>query len=332
MSDQPSPAKIMQIATGHWASRILNSAVEFEVFRHLEAAPATAAELAERAAISPRGAQALLDGALGLGLVTKEGDAYRNGDEAATFLVKGKPTYLGFAGMASLDWSEWADLDQAIRTGTTPHDETSYEIEDFDFWETLVTAIGPLAAPIADGVAERLGLAEAGGFRMLDVGGGSGIYSATWLGHNAEARAIQLDWPNVNQVARKLVGERGVGDRFETVDGNLLEVDFGDAAYDFGVFSHMAHGLSAEQNRAVMAKFRKAIKPGGTLVVADFILDDQRQGHPMALLFYANMLHATAAGRTYTEGEYRSWLNGAGFAEVEFQSFAPSPVSVAYGR
>ena len=77
-----SPARVMQIATGYWASQILACAVDYEVFTQLDQGPATAAELAERASISERGAQALLDGLLGLELVTKQGKEPRQGAAA----------------------------------------------------------------------------------------------------------------------------------------------------------------------------------------------------------------------------------------------------------
>jgi ubiquinone/menaquinone biosynthesis C-methylase UbiE len=325
-----SPSRLIQIATGHWASQILACAVEYEVFTHLSRGPATAAELAERACISERGAQALLDGLLGMELVMRDGSAYANGPEADAFLVQGRPVYLGFAGMAGLDWEFWSDLKPAIKRGGTPQDTTAYEIQDFVFWEKLVAAIAPLAVPVAEAAADRLAVAAAGPIQVLDVGGGSGIYSARWLTRNPEARATQLDWPNINQLALKAAKRLGFADRFQAIDGNLLELDYGDGRYDHGIFSHMAHGLSEEQNQAVLAKLRRALKLGGTLVMADFVLDDQRNGHPMALLFYANMLHSTQAGRTYTESEYRSWLSGAGFQTVEFQAIEPTPVTVVY--
>ncbi len=328
----PKPDKIMQIATGHWASQILNCALDCELFNHLEKSGATVGELAQRASISERGARALLDGTFGLGLVTKEGDSYHNSEEASMFLVKGQPRFLGFAAIADMDWPAWGDLKTAVKNGTMPEQANSYEVENFEFWERLVTAIAPLSFPIAEAAAEHLGVAQRGPFHMLDVGGGSGIYSAVWLGKNGEGRATQLDWPNVNQVARNFVNKFGVGDRFTTRDGNCLEVDFGDKQYDFGIYSHMAHGLSVAQNQNLLGKFRKALKPDGTLVIADFILDDDRRGHPMSLMFTANMLHATEAGSTYTKGEYEEWLRAAGFSGVEIQAFPPGPVSVAYAR
>ncbi len=330
--NQPSPERIMQVASGHWASRILASALHYDLFTHLSKEPCDADALAKRANISPRGAQALLDGVLGLGFVVKKGNAYQNGPEADTFLIKGKPTYLGFAGMANFDWMGWNTLNEAVKQGTSQNAMASYEVENLDFWEPLVTAIAPLAFPVAQAAAERLGLEKRGAFHMLDVGGGSGAYSAIWLGKNKEAKSTQLDWPKTNAIAKTFLKPFGVLDRVTFQDGNLLEADFGNAKYDYGIYSHMAHGFAADENIRVLKKFRKALKPGGTLVLADFVLDDNRTGHPMALMFYSNMLHATAAGRTYTEGEYRSWFKEAGFPEVEIQALLPQPVTLVYGR
>ena len=126
----PSPENILRISTGHWAAQILSSAVHFDIFTHLEAGPADAGDLARRANISSRGAQALLDGALGLGLVSLSRGKYGNTDEASTFLVQGKPTFLGFAGMAGIDWQSWTGLNAAIKRGGTPLEVSSYEQEE----------------------------------------------------------------------------------------------------------------------------------------------------------------------------------------------------------
>jgi len=328
----PNPELIMRYATGHWASQILSSAVHFEVFTHLDDGPTDAGALALRADISQRGAQALLDGVLGLGLVTLTDGKYANTIDSSTFLVKGKRTYLGFAGIAEFDWKSWENLNAAVKRGTTPRETPTYEEEEYAFWEKLVLAIAPLAHPAAEDAAAHLGIASRDAFHMLDVGGGSGAYSATWLSQNPGARATQFDWHNVNHIAEHYVDRFGVLDRFEMQDGNLLEADFGEDRYDYVIYSHIAHGLSAEQNQQVLGRIRKALKPGGVVVIADFVLENDRQGHPMALLFYSNMLHATEAGQTYTRGDYQKWLAGAGFPEVEVQSLAPQPVTLVYGR
>src|SRR5579884_3714248 len=239
-ANQPSPEPILRLATGAWAASILGAAATHSVFTHLAAGATTAKEVAERAGISERGAQCVLDGLVGLGLIEVAEGTYRNTAEAAEFLVEGKPGYLGaFAKLQSDDMARHAALAQAVATGAPVTTQTN-EVPDNPFWESLVPAIAPLSVPSALTAAERLGLANAGPISILDVGGGSGIYSAIWLGMNPHARSTQIDWPSVNRIATKFVAEYGVSDRFRTIDGDFHTIDFGEAAYDIGVYSHMA--------------------------------------------------------------------------------------------
>src|SRR5438045_8381082 len=90
-----TPDKIMQITSGSWATAILGASMRHKIPTLLEAGPDTCAGIAAKARISPRGAQALLDGLTGFGLLTREDGRYANSPEASTFLVEGKPGYLG---------------------------------------------------------------------------------------------------------------------------------------------------------------------------------------------------------------------------------------------
>jgi hypothetical protein len=91
MADQElSPARIMQIATGGWAASILATAAIHSIFTHVETGADTPESVSRRAGISLRGAGTLLDGLVGLGLMTVSGGRYRNAPDAAEFVVDGK--------------------------------------------------------------------------------------------------------------------------------------------------------------------------------------------------------------------------------------------------
>jgi SAM-dependent methyltransferase len=332
MSANPStPERIMQLATGCWATAIVGAAANLEVFTHLAAGEATPDELAGLAGISGRGARTLLDGLVALGLVELREGHYRNAQEAADFLVEGRPgSITGFAKFMFADMGSWAGLTEAVRTGAPVKDATSDTAEN-PMWEQLVPAIASQAVPVAMIAANTLELAGAGDVSILDVGGGSGIYSAIWLGLNPSARSTQLDWAPVNAIARGLVTRHGVADRFSCIDGDFHTTDFGTAAYDVAVYSHIAHQESPAANVAIFAKFRNALRPGGTLVVSDFVVDDDRTGPPFPLLFASEMLLNTVQGSTWRRPDYRAWLAEAGFTEVSFQD-TQTPATLIFAR
>jgi ubiquinone/menaquinone biosynthesis C-methylase UbiE len=325
----PSPEKIMQVATGTWVCGILSAAVVHSIFNHLEGEGASVAALQEKTGISARGAQALLDGLVGVGLVQLVNGRYRNSPETSFYLVEGKPGYMGgFVRLQLEDMRRWIDFPKVVQSGV-PIDENTSELPENEYWELLVPAIANLSIPLVQKAGEILGLSKAGSVSWLDVGGGSGIYSALWLKMNPRARAVQLDWANVNRVARNYVSKYGVEDRFQTIDGDFHTTDFGDAKYDFGIYSHIAHQETPQSNLEIFRKFRKALKPGGTLLISDFVLNDDRSGHPFSLTFSSMMVLHTKGGTTYRQKDYHDWLTEAGFRNISIEP-TPTPATLIF--
>jgi SAM-dependent methyltransferase len=326
-----TPERVLQITSGAWATGILGAAVTNKVLTHLSKGPATPDELAARAFLAPRGAHAILDGLHAIGLVTLAGGKYANAPDADAFLVEGRPAYLGaYVEFMCRENARWEHLPEAVKTGEPQLPQTA-DVPENPFWEGLVPAIAVLAAPIAETVVKRLGLAEAGPVTTLDIGGGSGIYSAIFLRANPAARARQLDWANVNRIAKDFVARFGVADRFETLDGDFHTADLGAGVYDVVVYSNIAHQETPESNVEVFTRVKRALKPGGTLVVSDFVVEDDRSGPTFPLLFASMMLLATHAGRTYAKSEYRAWLEKAGFTLAEAEPTG-GPSTLIYAR
>src|ERR1700694_5530713 len=114
----PTPDKVMQLMTGAWAASVLGAAARHGLFTALEGNPDSADGVAKKTGISPRGAQALLDGLTGLGILALSSGKYQNTPEASAFLVKGKPSYLG--GLAEVfleDFGTLQKLPEAAKTG-----------------------------------------------------------------------------------------------------------------------------------------------------------------------------------------------------------------------
>src|ERR1019366_2834655 len=133
-----SPEKILQLTGGAQATALLGTAVASQVFTRLEGGAMTPDELAKAVSIAPRGATALLDGLVALGLLTVAGGKYANTPEASTFLVEGKTSSLtGMARIALHGIENWAKLPEAVKTGA-PVMSQSTETKDLAFWSMLV--------------------------------------------------------------------------------------------------------------------------------------------------------------------------------------------------
>lgn len=326
---QPTPDGVLRLINGYWATGVVGAAAGHSLFTHLEEGADTVAELADRAEIAERGAQTLLDGLVGVGLIEVHEGRYRNTPEASAYLVEGKPTSLcGFARLKLRHMGGLATLPDVVRAGGPVRDAET-EVADNPHWEEIVPAIAAQSVPAATTAAEALGLAEAGPMSILDVGGGSGVYSAIWLEANRAAHSTQLDWEPINAIARRMVAERGVADRFTTVSGDFHTTDFGTAEYDIALYSHIAHQEGPEANVAVFSRLRNALKPGGALVVCDYVVDDDRGGPAFPLIFGAEMLLKSKQGRTWRRADYHDWLVKAGFGDISFHSVPPATLVIA---
>ena len=328
----PTPERIMQYFTGHWATSVVCAAIEHKVFCAIEGGAYTCAEIAQKTGLAVRGTQALIDGLTGLGLLSVKSGKYENMPETSLYLVAGKPTYIGNMVEGAVgSFADWTKYSAAVKTGQPTREFNAETDANNPFWANLATTIAPLSLPVAEAASQRLGIAKAGACSWLDVGGGAGVYSAVWLGANPSARATQLDWANVNEVAKGFVGGKGSGDRFPTLDGDMTTTDWGTAKYDYIIYSHIAHAFSPETNIANFKKARQALKAGGTLVISDFVVDNDRACSPFALLFASYMLIQTTGGATHREADFHTWLGQAGFREVNVER-TPGPASLIYAR
>ena len=90
-----NPAPLIEMACAYWHSATLIAAVRLDLFTRLAEGPATPAELAARLGTDPVATDALLTGLASLQLIAKADDRFTNTALADTFLVAGRPAFLG---------------------------------------------------------------------------------------------------------------------------------------------------------------------------------------------------------------------------------------------
>ena len=305
-------------------SQILNTAIEYDFFTHIDHGFHSYEEIAREAGTDPRATRIVLDGLIALALVEKRQGKYFLTPTSETFLVRGKPGYMGdFRHVALALWDGMAHLKETLKTGKPlSRMDTGGELE---VWEKLVIGIIPIAQPVAKALCDLLGI---GGkrkeMRVLDIAGGSSIFGMTILTRDPSAQVTQLDWPNVNSVAKKLNRERGLEGKIRFIDGEFRSAAVEENYYDLILASNFCRFESPEGNRELFHKAHRALKPGGLFVVNDFLPNEERTGPTFALRFSVYTLTHTPEGECWTLSQYTSWLKAAGFNSIQSHSDIPA--------
>src|SRR5579863_535692 len=238
----PSPAALMQDLTGAWRARTLVAGVELDVFGRIASGERTAKEIAEAAGASPRGMASLLDALTAIGYLRKTGSRYGLQPVSAAFLVPGGKAYVGaMAHALSLTWDAWKNLTEAVRSGRSTEAVDDAE-KGKEFFPKLVASIFPGNFAAATVAVSRFPEKDRRKIhKILDVAAGSGAWSLAFARAIPEARVTTVDFPEMTPITRGFTEQFGVAARFEYLEGDLRQVDFGRNAYDLVILGHIIH-------------------------------------------------------------------------------------------
>jgi ubiquinone/menaquinone biosynthesis C-methylase UbiE len=329
---QVTPERIMQMAWGYAVTLILEAAIRNKVFDTLDAGPKTIDEVAAATGASQRGLRGIMNALVGVELLKKTGnDKYELTPESAAFLVTTKPSFMG--GMVAHTSQQlipnWLHLSEVVATGK-PASSVNQSDGGEAFFQELVSNIFPMSYAPAKALAAHLALGESGPpVRVLDLGTGSGVWSIAIAQSSPRVKVTAVDWPGVLPIAQKHADRFGVGDRYTMVPGDLGTVDFG-TGHNVITIGHILHSEGVERSKKLLRKCFDALAPGGTIAIQEFLVNSERTGPPMGLIFAVNMLVNTDNGDTWSFEEISGWLKEAGFTNPrQLDSPGPSPLILA---
>lgn len=333
MDQKPvTPERIAQFAWGYAPPLILEAAIRNKVFDTLDAGPKTVDEVAAATGASPRGLRAIMNALVGFEFLKTSGDGrYELTPESSTFLVSTKPTFFG--GLIQHTSQQlipnWLHLNEVVATGK-PASSVNQADGGEAFFQELVSNIFPMSYAPAQALAAHLAFGESGApVRVLDLGAGSGVWSIALAQSSPRVTVTAVDWPGVLPITQKTAAKFGVAERYTLVPGDLATVDFG---HDHNVITigHILHSEGVERSKKLLRKCFDALAPGGTIAIQEFLVNRDRTGPPMGLIFAINMLVNTDSGDTWSFEEISAWLKEAGFINPrQLDSPGPSPLILA---
>ncbi len=317
------PTPIFEIFRGNYSTELLAAAVaHFNVFGRLAARPRPSDELRAELGLAERPAAVLLTALHAMGLLVRDDHGRLSLSELAReHLVPGGDLDVsGYIGLAA-DSPGVASMVERLRAnrpaGTRPEESGAAFIyreglrsamDQEESARRLTLSLAGRARNVAPVLAERLPLPDAR--LLLDVGGGTGLYSIAWLQRHPGLRAVVWDRAEVLKVAAEMAAAHGVADRLECRAGDMFQ-DPVPAAPDVVLLSNVLHDWDVPECRALVRRCAAALPPSGRLLIHDVFLNDALDG-PLPIALYSAALFSLTEGRAYSAAEYRAWLTEAG--------------------
>ncbi len=321
---QTDPTAIVELFRGNYATELLTAAVShFDLFRHLGDGPLTRGALKSALHLEERPFVVLTAALLAAGLLQATEGRLSLTPSAQEHLVPGGAFYIG--DYVGLQASSPGVLELVARLRSNRPAGSDQEGAAFIFREGLESAmereatarhltlaLSGRAKNVASSLAEVAPLGNTR--RLLDVGGGTGLYAIACLERFPQLTAVVWDRPEVLKVAAEFRAAAGMEQRLELVPGDMF-ADPSPAA-DAILFSNVLHDWDVPECQKLITRCAGELPKGGQLLIHDVFLNDALDG-PLPVALYSAALFNLTEGRAYSAAEYRTWLTAAGLQPSE---------------
>jgi len=324
----PSAEIVFDTLFAYQRSGALKAALDLDVFTAIDDGATSAAAIAKKCDAAERGVRILCDYLTTIGLLTKTSGAYGLTPEAGAFLSKKSRAYLGTTARFLLLPELKSNIDhvtEAVRLGKVPPSNNNTVDGENPIWVEFARSMAPMMVPAAHGIADLV--AGSGPVKVLDIAAGHGLFGITIAQRNPQAEITAADWPSVLVVANENARGAQVQNRYRNLPGDLFKVEF-PAGFDLALVTNFLHHFTPATCTEFLKKVHAALKPGGRVVVLEFVPNPDRVTPPIPARFSFGMLCGTDGGDAYTFEELRQQLEGAGFRNVSANQGLPIPQTI----
>jgi ubiquinone/menaquinone biosynthesis C-methylase UbiE len=317
-----APAPMLDLA-GALAFQVLSTAVHLNIFSTLQKRPLTLPELTQTLECQERGLQKLLAALVALGYVAEKDGRYHVTPMTEKWFLDGSNLDLN---AAIVCWDSflrdlWPQAPEIVQSGERPFNFYQYTADTPGLSHAHQTMMMGNARLMAPDIVKKVKLPD-GPIRLLDVGGGHGMFTIQFcLGH-PNLQATIIDSPEALESARQFIAKYQLEDRIELCPGDMWQMDWGQN-HDLILLFNFIHHFDADTNKKLLQKVYPALKAGGQVAVLDQLEGNISGSATQTLIrLIGFMYYLFADGRTFSKDEVTVMLNETGFKDIQFHDSA----------
>jgi ubiquinone/menaquinone biosynthesis C-methylase UbiE len=317
---------VFDIAIAYQKTAALIAAVRLDIFTAIGSETVSVNKLVARTGASSRGLRILCDCLTVLGLLKKDGASYSLTYIARTFLDESSPFARGkivdFVAAPEMIDLFFRDPASYVRNGGSTG--LANISPDHPLWVRFANGMAPFAAKNAKRVAAHVAAFSNSPHTVLDIAAGHGLYGIEIAKAVPDALITAVDWASVLAVAKANAAAAGVIDRFRTVEGDALELDWG-CDFDLVILPNFLHHFDMGTCVSLLRKTKLSLAPDGQALGVEFVPNEDRISPPIPAMFAFWMLATTPAGDAYTTCELEEMARNAGFRGATTRRLGSAP-------
>ncbi len=318
----PDPGSLFRARDSIYSTDLLlAAAVHLDLFSRLETRVMDRHAICSALGIQDRPADVMMTLFTAMGLVERRDEGYGLTPLSRSFLTRGSQRSLlpYFASLGAR--SVCRSMLSVLRTGEpaswadSSQEEWVSAMADESFAASFTAAMDSRGAYFAPLLAKCLNCSDR--TRLLDIGGGSGIYACHLVREYPHLEASILEQPPADAVAGSFIETMGLSERIGIVAGDMFdEIPSG---YDVHLLSNVLHDWNRGNVARILARSFEALMPGGSIAIHDTHINASKTG-PLEVAEYSVLLMYSTEGKCYSVSELSELLAAAGFVDIEYLS------------
>jgi len=316
------PTPLVQVSWGMGSASCIIAGIRLGIFELLEKQKKTSQEIAVATECNPSGMETLLNALNGLGYLRHKNNRYTNTKITSKWLVKSSPLSLYDSILFIGELRElFTNLEESVKTGKIA--DLHHSNRPPEFWEHYMRGLASMAKLPSREIARKVHF-NSSPKRLLDVGGGHGVFSMAFCRRYKELQSEVLDLGDAVEYGKQIIKENGMENRVKYRAGDLREVDWG-KNFDVVLIFNVIHNLTQEESQKAIIKAYTSLSSGGTLIIFDAEHKGNKGNISQTAGFSEMLCFLTSGTRAYPEMEIKEWMINAGFTSLYAQRLITFP-------